>query len=405
MVWSPISELPWIGRRPVYSLTFVAFLCFSVLAATAQSWKGFLVIRFFQAFFGSPCLATGGASMHDLFPHSTVPFSLTIWIAAAFCGPALGPVLAGYVVPEKGWHLGMWEIAYMAGPTCLLLLLVPETYEPAVKAKRAKALRDEIQDSMSPQQSQQKPSSSKHVQALLSSLRDAIIVPFQIAILDPSVAVANAYTSFIYATYYTLFDAIPRVYPHRYNFSAGELGLSFLHVFVACVIAGLVYCAYVHKVLNPANRQGRLTTHEDRLRPALIACFLPPVGLILFAWTSDGKIHWIVGLIGLTLCSMGTFVILQCLSVYTPRIYPLHSASLFASNDFCRSSLAAGAIHFGVPLYGNLGVAHGVSVLAGLLVLGVPGMWFIYWRGANLRAKSRFVAPKAVLEEAGRTLA
>lgn len=78
--------------------------------------------------------------MHDLFPHSTVPFSLTFWIAAAFCGPALGPVLAGYVVPEKGWHLGMWEIAYMAGPTCVLLLLIPETYEPAIQAKHVAAV-------------------------------------------------------------------------------------------------------------------------------------------------------------------------------------------------------------------------------------------------------------------------
>jgi MFS transporter, DHA1 family, multidrug resistance protein len=365
---------------------------------TYISWKGFLVIRFFQAFFGSPCLATGGASMHDLFPHSTVPFSLTFWIAAAFCGPALGPVLAGYVVPEKGWHLGMWEIAYMAGPTCVLLLLIPETYEPAIQAKRAKALRDERQDGMGSRQSPHEVDSHGHIQALLSSLKDAMIVPFQIATLDPSVAVANLYTSFIYGTYYTLFDAIPRVYPARYGFNAGELGISFLHVFVACVLAGLCYCFYVHKVLNPAVRRGRLSTHEDRLRPALLACFLPPIGLFLFAWTSDGKIHWIVGLIGLTLYSMGTFIILQCLSVYTPRIYPLHSASLFASNDFFRSILATGAIHFGVPLYGNLGIERGVSVLAGLVVLGIPGMWFIYWKGASLRAGSRFVAPRVVLE-------
>jgi DHA1 family multidrug resistance protein-like MFS transporter len=383
---------------PVYRLTFVAFLCFSVLAATAQSWKGFLVIRFFQAFFGSPCLATGGASMHDLFPHSTVPFSLTVWIAAAFCGPALGPVLAGYVVPERGWHLGMWEIAYMAGPTCILLLLLPETYEPAIKAKRAKALRDNNPEATGSHQPQQESNTRTHMHALLSSLWEAITVPLQIAVLDPSVAVANAYTSFIYATYYTLFDAIPRVYVFTYGFTPGELGLCFLHVFFACVTAGLIYCAYVYKILNPANRRGRLNTHEDRLRPALMACFLPPIGLFLFAWTSDGNIHWIVGLIGLTLYSMGTFVILQCLSVYMPRIYPSHSASLFASNDFCRSSLATGAIHFGVPLYGKLGIAHGVSVLAGLLVLGIPGMWFIYWKGASLRAKSRFVAPKVELE-------
>ena len=102
------------------------------------------------------------------------------------------------------------------------------------------------------------------------------------------------------------------------------------------------------------------------------------------------KIHWIVSVIGITIFSVGVFVILQCISIYIPRSYPHYAASLFAANDFCRSALAVGAIHFAGPLYGNLGVGKGVSILGGVSVLGVVGMWVLWGRGAGMRAKSSF---------------
>jgi hypothetical protein len=270
---------------------------FSILAATVNSWGGFLVVRFLQAFFGSPCLAIGGASMYDLFPDLTVPYSLAIWIT--------------------------------------------------------------------------------------------IVRPIQITLQDPAVAVANLYTAFMYGTYYTFFDAIPRVYPERYGFTIGQLGLSFLSIFAACMVGGIAYCFYIYKT-SISGSDDFSTNHEASLRPALVACFLPPIGLFLFGWTSDGDIHWIVSLLGITIYAIGTFVILQCMSVYLPRIYPEYSASLFAANDLCRSLLAAAAINLGVPLYGRLGIGPGVSVLGGMSVLGIPGMWFIYWKGPALRAMSRF---------------
>jgi DHA1 family multidrug resistance protein-like MFS transporter len=388
LIWAPVSELDFVGRSPVYAVTFVAFLCFSVLVATAKSWRAFLAFRFFQAFFGSPCLANGGASMHDLFPEFTVPYSLTVWISAAYCGPALGPLLAGYVVPEKGWRFGMWEIVYMAGPVCFLILFLPETHEPTIQRRcvGTKVPKQEQRDLPRSDCDQR-----NRFNLIVSAISDAIVKPIQICVLDPAIAVANLYTSFIYGTYYTLFDALPRVYPINYGFDAGELGLAFLSVFAACIVGGLVYSLYVYKVLNPALRQGGMPAHEDRLRPALVACFLPPIGLFLFGWTSEGDIHWLVSITGIAIYAMGTFIILQCISVYLTRIYPEYSASLFASNDFCRSSLATAAIHFGVPLYGNLGVARGVSILGGLSTFGVAGVWFIYWKGASLRAQSRFV--------------
>ncbi len=45
---------------------------------------------------------------------------------------------------------------------------------------------------------------------------------------------------------------------------------------------------------------------------------------------------------------------------------------------------------FARPLFINLGVGKGVSLLAGLSCMGVIGMFVLYYMGAKLRAKSKF---------------
>lgn len=42
------------------------YLIFLVASATVHNFPGFLAIRFLQGFFGSPCLATGAASLSDM---------------------------------------------------------------------------------------------------------------------------------------------------------------------------------------------------------------------------------------------------------------------------------------------------------------------------------------------------
>ena len=76
--------------------------------------------------------------------------------------------------------------------------------------------------------------------------------------------------------------------------------------------------------------------------------------------------------------------------MYLPLTYPQYAASLFAANDFCRSALAAGSIIFAYPLYVNLGIGRGVTILGGLSAGGVAGIWALYLFGAKLRARSKF---------------
>lgn len=66
----------------------------------------------------------------------------------------------------------------------------------------------------------------------------------------------------------------------------------------------------------------------------------------MFGWTGNGDIHWIVSVIGIMLFTIGVFILMQCIFVYLPLVYPQYAASLFAGNDAARSFLAFAAVMF-----------------------------------------------------------
>jgi DHA1 family multidrug resistance protein-like MFS transporter len=142
--------------------------------------------------------------------------------------------------------------------------------------------------------------------------------------------------------------------------------------------------------MMPDNLKNGLRQQEHRLVPAIVGSFFLPTGLFIFGWTARASIHWIVPLIGVVIFLMGTFLILQSIFAYVPLSYPKYAASLFAGNDLVRSSMAAGSILYARPLFVNLGIGKGVSVLAGLSALGIFGMVAIYLTDAKLRARSKF---------------
>jgi DHA1 family multidrug resistance protein-like MFS transporter len=61
-----MSEIALFGRNWVYLPTFILFVIISVPTALVKNYAGLLVLRFLQGFFGSPCLANGGATVGDI---------------------------------------------------------------------------------------------------------------------------------------------------------------------------------------------------------------------------------------------------------------------------------------------------------------------------------------------------
>jgi DHA1 family multidrug resistance protein-like MFS transporter len=67
MVWAPMSEIPQIGRNPIYIGTLVVFVFLQFAVIYAKNFGMLLAFRFLTGLFGSPVLATGGASLSDMY--------------------------------------------------------------------------------------------------------------------------------------------------------------------------------------------------------------------------------------------------------------------------------------------------------------------------------------------------
>lgn len=387
LIFAPLSEIPIIGRNPVYTITFFIFVIVSIPAPLVQNFAGLLVLRYMQGFFGSPCLANGAATMQDMYSMLYLPYGITVWVSAAYCGPALGPLLSGFAVTAKGWRWSLWEILWIAGPVFIVwFFFVPETYAPNILLRRAKRLRALTGDTRLESQSEIDQKGMKPSKIAI----DALIKPLEITIKDPAIAFVNLYTALVYGIYYSFFEVFPLVYPVMYHMSLGIVGVVFTCILVACLIGVAIYCAYLYFYLVPDIMKNGLRAQEHRLVPALFGSFGPPIGLFLFAWTADPDIHWIAPTIGIVIYGGSVFVVMQCIFVYVPLSYPQYAASLFAGNDFFRSALACGSIMFARPLFNNLGVGRGTSLLGGLSTIGIVGMFILYYMGAKLRARSKF---------------
>ncbi|KAF5969123.1 hypothetical protein FBULB1_10403 [Fusarium bulbicola] len=387
LIFSPLSEIPRIGRNPVYIITMFLFVIISIPTALVDNYPGLMVLRFLQGFFGSPCLASGGASLGDIYSLMALPYAMMAWVSAAYCGPALGPLISGFAVPAKNWRWSLYESIWASAPIFILMfLLLPETSGANILLRRAERLRKLTGNQRFMSQSE---IDQRHMKVSAIAV-DALIKPMEITLKDPAVLFVQVYTAIIYGIYYSFFEVFPRVYPVYYNMNLGQIGLVFLCVLVSCMIGVGIYVSYLYFYMDPRIAKRGWPIQESRLVPALPAALGPTIGLFLFAWTARASIHWIVPTIGITIYGATVFIVMQCIFVYIPLSYPMYAASLFAANDFFRSALACGSVLFAQPLFDNLGVAKGTSLLGGLSVIGIVGIWLLYFYGGKLRSLSKF---------------
>ncbi|ORY09251.1 multidrug transporter [Clohesyomyces aquaticus] len=387
LVFAPLSEVPQFGRNMPYIITFALFVILSVPLSLVDNLGGLLVLRYLLGLFGSPCLANGGASMGDMYSLLYLPYSVAIWVSAAFAAPALGPLLSGFSVYAENWRWSQWEILWMSAPVFILFFFfLPETQPSTILLRRAARLRKVSGNEKIRSQTE----IDRKGLSLTSIIIDAIWKPIEICIKDPAIMFVNIYSALVYGIYYSYFEVFPLVFPPLYGFNVGQTGIVFVCIIVGCILAMAIYFSYLNWYVIPTIMKNGLPAQEWWLRPALIASAGPTVGLFIFGWTAKADIHWIVNVIGITIYALTVYIVLQCIFTYVPMSYPRYAASLFAGNDFCRSLFAFGAVLFGRPMYLDLGVGKGISLLGGLSVMGIIGMWVLYYYGAKLRARSKF---------------
>lgn len=375
LLWSPMSEVPQIGRNPIYISTLFVFVALQPAVIYSVNFGMLLAFRFLTGFIGSPCLATGGASIGDMYRPNKRAYAIGIWGVAAVCGPVMGPLVSGFAVEAKGWTWAIWELMWLSGFCfCFLFVFLPETSSANILYRRTRRLRkltgnDKLR--CEPELEGEQMSGAEVVKMIL-------VRPLTLMFTEPMVFLLNLYIALIYGLLYIWFESFPIVFVEIYGFSLGTEGLAFLGILIGAIIVIPPFFAYLYYIQEPQFDKNGDLQPEKRLPPAFVGGFAIPICLFWFGW-SAGHTHWIMPIIGSAFFSIGAFLLFNSVLNYLPDAYPKYAASVLAGNDFMRSSFGAGFPLFASAMYTKLGTGWASSLLGFLSIVFIP-IPFVLWK-------------------------
>ncbi|BGP46833.1 hypothetical protein JCM10450v2_002683 [Rhodotorula kratochvilovae] len=387
MLLSPMQEVPAWGRNPVYISGLFLFVLFQVPEIVGKDLATVLVFRFLSGFVGSPALATGGASMADIYPPQHLAIAIGAWSIGAVCGPIAGPVIGGFAAQGMNWRWPFLELLWISGfAFAVLFFFLPETLEATILIRRAERLRKLTGNPLlkAPAEVDQGEDDK-----LSKVLKDTLIRAFRLA-LEPSLAVAHAYIALVYAVFYLWFEAFPLTFNEIHHFNLGIGGLPYLTFVVSAAITFTFYVLYQKWHMAPRMARNPNLQPESRLELALFAAPFIPISLLVFGWTAREDVHWMAPVIGAGLYLPGIFLAFQGIMIYVSMSYPKYAASILAGNDLFRSTFASVFPLFGTKYFRALGIGGGSSLLAGVSILMIPLLYLIMNYGPVLRARSKF---------------
>ncbi|CAK5264110.1 unnamed protein product [Mycena citricolor] len=387
MFLSPLQELPIFGRNPVYIGSLLLFIVFQIPLVFAKNIHTVLALRFMTGFFGSPALATGGASMADIFPASQLAYVVGVWALGACAGPIAGPVVGGFAAQAESWRWPMLELVWITSFAAVFQsVLLLETYGPTILLRRAERLRkitgnDQLRTAAE---------RAQESQTAGDVVYEALVRPLVLS-KEPALAFANVYLGFIYAIFYLWFEAFPLVFIDIYHFNLGVSGLPFLAFIVSGTLVYFGYCLYQKYHIAPRLARGQVAP-EIRLEIGLMGSIFIPTSVLIFGFASKASVPWIVPVIGAALYLPGIFLNFQSVLMYITSAYPDHAASVLAGNDLFRSAIASVFPLFGRAFFTNLGLGPASALLAGISFLLMPVFYMLLRYGHVLRQKSTYAS-------------
>ncbi|TKX19019.1 MFS transporter-like protein 165 [Elsinoe australis] len=392
MVFAPMSEVPQIGRMPIYILTLVVFVALQLPVIYAKNIGMLLAFRFLTGLFGSPVLATGGATLADIYAPKKQAYALSVWGMSAVAGPTLGPTVASFAVVAKGWTWAIWELMWLSGfALVVLFFFLPETSQSNIlyrKMNRIKKLTGNDKLTCEPILMGEQ-MTGKDIAMMV------FVRPITLNFQEPMVFLCNLYIALIYGLLYIWFESFPITFLQVYRFPEGTFGLAYLGILGGALVTIGPFFAYLRFVQEKQFDANGNIQPEKRLIPAMVGGFAIPICLFWFGW-SAGRTHWIVPIIGSGWFSLGAFCLFNSILSYLGDAYPANVASVYAGNDLFRSAFGAGFPLFATAMYNKLGIDWASSTLAFISIAFIPIPFVLYKFGRTLRVNHSKFARKDI---------
>ncbi|PSR82796.1 bicyclomycin resistance protein [Coniella lustricola] len=377
---APMSEI--YGRNPVYHVCNICFTVFLIACALAPTLNALIAFRFLSGMFGSCPLTNGGGSIADMIRQEKRAAAMAAFSIGPLLGPIIGPVAGGFLAAAKGWRWVFWVLVIIAGfATILMLVCMRETYAPVILERKTNRLRKETGNEMLRSKLDVGLSPSDY-------FKRGIIRPFKMLLLSPVVTVVALYMAVVYGYLYLMFTSMTEVFEGYYGFSTQDAGLAYLGLGVGSMSGLVIFSLTSDRHLKKMSaKEGAGMKPEYRLQPLPIGAILLPIGLFIYGWTAEYRVHWIVPILGTTVIGIGNLIIFLALQMYLVDAFTLYAASALAANTVIRS-IAGGILPLaGLQMYAALGVGWGNSLLAFIAVALLPVPFLVVKKGEWLRTK------------------
>ncbi|KAJ3562188.1 hypothetical protein NP233_g9733 [Leucocoprinus birnbaumii] len=346
LFWGPGSELT--GRKPIFSLTLTLYTLFHLGQALAPNIQTLLVTRFFSGFFAVAPLTNCGGVIADIWPADRLFRGCCTLIAIPF---------------------------------------LPETYAPVILLKKVKRLRKED------------PITNKHLYAehekqdwsFKGVLNRTLFRPFKMLAMEPILVLVTIYLSIVYGLLYALFQAFPIIFSVRHHFNTWQTGLTFIGVGIGTTIGSLINFYSSLNYPQLITKWRGFPPAEERLIGAMIGAPTLVVGIFWMGWTGEYEsVPWYVAGLSTIVVGTGISLIFMSFLSYLVDTYLMYSASAFAANTICRSTIAAAFPLFTVQMFTAMGVNWACTLIGLVSLLFMPSPFLFYKYGARIRSKSRF---------------
>jgi multidrug resistance protein len=287
LFWAPLSE--FYGRRWIFYISFTLYLIFNFLCAFANNFAALLIGRFFAGTFASSPLSNAPGVLADIWGPIERGNALALFSMMTFVGPALGPVISGFLELKETWRWNFYVLLWFAGITEVLMFTIPETLPSIVLANKAKRLRKlkipGYEDVKAPVEITDR--------TLASIFKVSLTRPWKILIDPISFAVA-VYLSVVYTLLYMLFTIYPIVFQQKRGWNSGVGELPLVGTIVGAVLGGMIIFANTARDRKKI-QAGHKRAPEDRLPVAMIGGVLFPITMFWFAWSAEyNSVPWIV---------------------------------------------------------------------------------------------------------------
>lgn len=282
-LWAPLSE--FYGRRWIFYGTFSAYVAFNFLCAFTPNFCGLLVGRFLTGTSVSAALSNSPGLLADIWNPLERGNAMALFVAMVWIGPALGPVVAGFLELKKDWKWSFYVLLWLGGFTMITMLLIPETHAPTIllhKAKRIRAAKILGYENV-------KAPVEEHDRSLVGLYRVALTRPW-IILFDPISLLCSIYMAVDYTLLYMLFVIYPIVFQGKRGWNSGVGELPLIGTVCGAALGSIMTMIDTHlrmKKIKSGERALQDFVPEDRLPLATIGGIGFAITMFWFAWTAQ----------------------------------------------------------------------------------------------------------------------